>query len=77
MGKVINYSDGRSIESHLIVRNVTGISEERGFRLFWTDAEERFMSPDPGYLAAPFRTMREAIAYGERVHGERAKYVRD
>lgn len=58
----------------LVVRNVTGISEERGFRLYWADPDGRTIVPALGLVTSnPFRREGEAIAYGERNFGERAK----
>lgn len=35
----INLSDGTSFEGVLVVRNVTGFAEQRGFRLYWDDPD--------------------------------------
>lgn len=61
----------------LVVCNVTGVAEERGFRLFWADPDGRTMVPALGLVTSlPFRTERAAIAYGERHMGERATRAR-
>lgn len=57
---------------YLVVKNVTGCAEERGFRLFWT-SDARYLTPACGYATSiSFPTQREAIAYGFRVWGEKA-----
>lgn len=72
--KLIHTSDGKTHPSRLVVRNVTGIAEERGFRLYWQDVNEpNLLCPALGLATSyPFRTEREARAYGERHFGERA-----
>ena len=79
MTHTIHSSTGKPSECRLVVRNVTGIAEERGFRLYWQDlAESNILCPALGLATSnPFRTEREAIAYGERNLGERAKRIRD
>jgi hypothetical protein len=62
--------------AYLVVRNVTGIAEERGFRLYWT-SDGRYLTPALGLAtSSPFRTEREAIAYGLRTWRERARRLR-
>ena len=57
---------------YLVVQNVTGWAEERGFRLFWT-SDGRYLTPSLGYATSlPFPTKREAVAYGFRAWGEKA-----
>jgi len=64
--KTMHWSDGTSALCYLVVRNVTGLAEEKGFRLYWT-ADGRYLTPALGLVTSdPFRTMRDAIAYGER-----------
>lgn len=73
--RTFGMSDGRTFTaSRLTVVNVTGISEERGFRLYWDDgAEGTTRLPALGYATSyPFRTEREAIAFGLRNWNERA-----
>lgn len=72
----IHLSNGRTeTDCSLVVRNVTGIAAERGFRLYWTN-DGRYLTPALGYATSnPFRREREAIAYGERHFGERAKRI--
>jgi hypothetical protein len=61
----------------LVVRNVTGLAEERGFRLYWTN-DGRYLTPALGLATSnPFRRMAEAVAYGERQGWGRARYIRD
>jgi hypothetical protein len=76
--KTIQSTAGDSRECRLVVRNVTGIAEECGFRLYWQDiAEPNIICPALGLVTSnPFRTEREAIAFGERSFGERAKRIR-
>ena len=59
--------------SHLVVRNMDGINEESGFRLYWTHGrEDEFMCPALGYATSnPFRTQAAAIHYAEKHYGER------
>lgn len=72
----IHLSNGRTETGcYLVVRNVTGIAEERGFRLYWTN-DGRYLTPALGYATSnPFRREREAIAYGLKHYGERAKRI--
>lgn len=72
----IQLSNGETKDAcWLAVRNVTGIAEESGFRLYWTN-DGRFLTPALGYATSyPFRREREAIAYGLRNFGERAKRI--
>jgi len=78
MTRKIQSTAGDSRECQLVVRNVTGIAEERGFRLYWQDiAEPNIICPALGLVTSnPFRTEREAIAYGERNFQERARRLR-
>jgi hypothetical protein len=63
-------------DSYLIVQNVTGRAEERGFRPFWT-SDGRSLTPALGYATSvPFATQRDAVAYGFRVWGEKATRIR-
>jgi hypothetical protein len=74
--KAIKTSDGRDRGCRLVVRNITGIGEERGFRLYWQpagtcgDAFPRWDSsliPALGLVTSnPFRTARLAKAYARR-----------
>jgi hypothetical protein len=58
----------------LVVVNVTGIAEERGYRLFWQVEGSPYRTPALGLATSdPFRRERDAIAYGLRVWGERAR----
>ena len=58
---------------YLLVKNVTGLAEERGFCLFWT-TDGRHLTPALGYATSiPFTTQGEAVGYGFRVWDERAK----
>lgn len=77
MTHITHLSDGTSHESRLIVCNITGWNEERGFRLFWQNiAEPQYMTPALGLATSnPFRYEWQAIAYGERNFGEKAKRV--
>jgi len=72
----IHLSNGETKSAcYLVVRNVKGISEERGFRLYWTN-DGRYLTPVLGLATSnPFRREREAIAYGLRNFGERAKRI--
>jgi|GEM_PF-4943742 len=64
----VHTSDGRVRPCRLVVRNVTGIAEERGFRLYWEPV------PDDGTLipalglatSGPFAREYQARAYGHR-----------
>lgn len=78
MTRTIRSTAADSRECRLVVRNVTGIAEERGFRLYWQDvAEPNIICPALGLVTSnPFRTECEAIAYGERNFGERAERLR-
>ena len=72
----IHLSDG-SIKTRcwLVVRNITGINEERGFRLFWDDGGD-YLTPALGYATSnPFPTMRAAVGYGERQGWGKAKKI--
>lgn len=56
----------------LVVENVTGIAEERGWRLFWWSGKEGDTTAvtESGYATShPFRTRREAVAYAIRKYG--------
>lgn len=58
----------------LIVENVTGVAEEKGFRLSWLSPDGKTSVPALGLVTSnPFRSESEAVAYGERQFGERAK----
>jgi len=59
--------------SHLIVRNMCGINEERGFRLYWAASKHAdIICPALGYATSnPFPTREAAIAYAEKYFGER------
>ena len=64
-----------SSTAYLVVRNVTGIAEERGFRLYWTE-DGHFLTPALGLAtSSPFRTERAARAHGEGQGWGRAKRV--
>ena len=59
----------------LYVRNVTGIAEERGFRLFWVKGDG--MVPALGLATSnPFSTARAAINFGQRMGWGFAKIMR-
>ncbi len=72
----IHLSDGTTkLDCELVVRNVTGIAEEKGFRLYWTN-DDRYLTPALGLVTSnPFRTMRDAIAYGVRQGWGRARRI--
>jgi hypothetical protein len=65
----IHLSNGETKhDCYLVVRNMNGLNEERGWRLYWTN-DDRYLTPALGLVTSnPFRTMRGAIAYGE-AHG--------
>lgn len=52
----------------LCVHNVTGVAEERGFRLCWVQPDDqRYLTPALGLVTSnPFRTAGAAVAYGKR-----------
>ena len=77
MTQTIHSSAGDVRTCRLVVRNVTGIAEERGFRLYWQDiAEPNILCPALGLATSnPFRTEGEARAHGERHFRERATRV--
>lgn len=65
----------------LVVRNVTGIAEERGYRLYWEDivngVPNGVIVPALGLATSnPFRTEREAKEYGSRTFGVLATRLR-
>lgn len=72
--KTIHSSAGDSRVCRLVVRNITGIAEERGFRLYWQDTSQtNILYPALGLVTSnPFRYEWQARAYGERQFGERA-----
>jgi hypothetical protein len=74
--KTISLSNGETkLDCYLVVRNVTGLAEERGFRLYWTN-DERYLTPALGLVTShPFRTMRDAVAYGERQGWGKARRI--
>ena len=73
--KSISTSDGKTRECTLVVRNVTGLAEEKGFRLYWDTGEDTII-PALGLVTSyPFRTMRAAIAYGEKRGWGKAKRI--
>ena len=60
----------------LYVRNVTGIGEEVGWRLFWSNDGGNILCPESGYATSnPFFTCGNAIATGKMRHGEIAKLL--
>ena len=71
--------DVKITSRRLIIRNITGIAEERGFRLYWETKEEpNILVPALGYATSnPFRTAREARAYAATHLKERAVLVND
>lgn len=75
--KDIHLSDGTVMrDPFLVVRNVTGIAEEKGFRLYWTTEGSNSILPALGLVtSSPFRRMRDAIAYGERQGWGRARRI--
>jgi hypothetical protein len=66
--KTIHLSSGETKRNNVLyVRNVTGIAEERGYRLYWGVPGETTIVPALGLATSnPFRTEGAAIAYGER-----------
>lgn len=78
MGAAVNQTANRTPRTHVLgVRNVTGLAEERGFRLYWYDPEQpNILCPALGLVTSnPFRREREAIAYGERQGWGRATRI--
>lgn len=66
----------------LVVRNVTGIAEERGFRLYWQDVVDgkptSIIVPALGLATSnPFRTERAAKDYGSAAFGVLATRLRN
>jgi len=76
--KTIHLSNGETkLNCHLVVRNMNGMNEERGFRLYWTN-DDRYLTPALGLVTSnPFRTMRDAVVYGERQGWGKAKRISD
>ena len=69
----IHLSNGVEFAGRLTVVNVTGVAEERGFRLFWADSDGIHRTPALGYATSnPFRTEGEARAYAMRMGWGRA-----
>lgn len=74
----INTTIGTIKNCRMIVRNITGINEERGFRLFWQGKDEsgewsNYIMPALGYATSyPFKTEWAARAYALRNFGEKA-----
>jgi len=65
----------------LVVRNVTGLAEERGFRLYWQDVVDGKPSdiivPALGLATSnPFRTEGAAKAFGSQHFGVLATRLR-
>jgi hypothetical protein len=61
---------GGDFAAYLAVKNVTGIAEERGFRLEWMSCDgERAISDSGLATSNPFRTERAARAYAKRRYG--------
>lgn len=59
--------------AYLGVQNVTGIAEERGFRLVWVACDGRTQIPARGLATSnPFRTERAAKAHGKHEFGRDA-----
>jgi hypothetical protein len=78
MPKTIHLSNGSSKpDCVLCVRNVTGIAEERGFRLYWAEmSNPDLIVPALGLVTSnPFRTAGAAAAYGKRHLGEDVIYL--
>lgn len=60
-------NDTTTTNNVLYVENVTGIAEERGYRLCWGVPGESTVCPALGLATSnPFRSEGAAIAYGER-----------
>lgn len=72
MPKDIHLSNGATKKACvLVIENVTGISEERGFRLAWTDDNFSTCVPALGLATSnPFTSARAAADYGHRQLGE-------
>ena len=61
---------GGDFDAYLAVRNVTGVAEERGFRLEWVACDGRTSVPARGLATSnPFRTASAARAYARREFG--------
>lgn len=61
---------GGDFDAVLTVRNVTGIAEERGFRLCWDNIDGTGYVPALGLVTShPFRSRGEAEAYAVRNYG--------
>lgn len=61
---------GGAFDAYLAVQNVTGISEERGFRLSWFSCDGRRSVGARGLAtSSPFRTESAARAYAKREFG--------
>lgn len=61
----IQLTSGRSFDGTLMVRNVTGIAEQRGFRLYWNDPESDGMIGVDGECSCQlFRTASQCAHSG-------------
>lgn len=76
--KSISTSDNKTRQCRLVVKDITGINEERGFRLFWDPVpDEGIIIPALGYATSyPFRTRVEAVRYGQKNFGETAVTIK-
>lgn len=76
MPKDISLSNGETKPAcKLVVRNVTGLAEERGFRLYWTN-DGRYLTPAIGLVTSnPFQTASSAAFYGRKYLGETDIYL--
>jgi hypothetical protein len=77
MTKDIQLSNNKTLTGcWLVVRNVTGLAEERGFRLYWTNDDQHLVPALGLATSSPFRTMRDAVWYGERQGWGKAKRIK-
>lgn len=78
MPKDIHLSDGSTKNACVLcVRNVTGIAEEKGFRLYWAEPDNpQFITPALGLVTSlPFRTASRAAFEGQRIFGEKEVFL--
>lgn len=64
--------------TRLVVRNMNGMNEERGYRLYWQNTKDPdILCPALGLATSnPFRSEDSARAYGVRVFGEKPIRIR-